>query len=439
MNTIQKILVSAAALFVLIVLIVFLPNSIGLPHPLFGEPDVQKVYFADHISPAHKAVIELFNERHRGRIEVVAVDLPFSKFSTNERKELLARSLRSKSDRLDVFSVDYIWTPRFAKWCEELDPYFADFAKAKIISPTIQSCIANGKLVAMPLYIDIGMMYYRSDIIRTLPDADDIERKLRESMTWDELLALRTRLGYGQRSYYIFQADDYEGLVCNYFEIARSIDKDFFAGNSIDLKSPAARQALQLMVDFVYTQKIAPKNVVEYDENKSYEYMLQSDAVFVRGWPNFLENFKKTYSDTSKFRHIERAPLPRFAGKSPTSVYGGWNLMVSKFSTKKEAAIEFIRFLQTEEVQKKMFELGGYIPVNHDVYADTAYLSNHEDLVFYRKLVDHGFHRPSLEDYTQISDVIAHYVHLAIKGEMTVDKALEEASLVITTKRILLK
>lgn len=439
MNSFLKILTAAAALFVVFVLIFLLPNSVGQKRPLFGEAAVQKVYFADHISPAHKAVIDLFNERNRGRIEVVPVDLPFSKFSTNERKELLARSLRSKSDRLDVFSVDYIWTPRFAKWCEELDPYFADFSKSKIISPTIQSCITNGKLVAMPLYIDIGMMYYRGDIIRRLPDAAVIEQKLRGSITWDELLSLRSRLGYGDRPYYLFQADDYEGLICNYFEIAKSIDKNFLAGNTIDLQSPAAKQALQMMVDFVHTLKIAPKNVIEFDENKSYTYLLKNDVVFVRGWPNFVENFKKTYPDTSMFRYIERAPLPHFTGKMPTSVYGGWNLMVSKFSTKKEAAIEFIRFLQTEEVQKKMFELGGYIPVNHDVYADSAYLAAHADLVFYRGLVDHGFHRPSMEDYTQISDIIAHFVHLAIKGEMTADDALREASEMIASKRILLK
>jgi multiple sugar transport system substrate-binding protein len=34
----------------------------------------------------------LFNSRNKGRIEVVPVNLPFEKFTTNERKELLARS-----------------------------------------------------------------------------------------------------------------------------------------------------------------------------------------------------------------------------------------------------------------------------------------------------------------------------------------------------------
>lgn len=439
MKSSLKIFLVLSVLAGFFALIYLVPRDPTYQRSLFGTQQVQTVYFADHISPAHAAVIEMFNERHKGKIEVVAVDLPFSKFSTNERKELLARSLRSKSDRLDVFSVDYIWTPRFAKWCEEIEPYFADYAKDNIILPTIKSCYADGKLVAMPLYIDIGVLYYRKDIIARLPDAERVEEELRGSITWDRLLALKKRLGYNDRPYYLFQAADYEGLICNYFEIARSIDSRFLSGDSIDLRSPTARQALRMLVDFVHTDRVSPSSVLEYDENKSYVAMLESDAVFVRGWPNFVENFRKFYPDTSKFRFIDRAPMPHFAGNVPTSVYGGWNLMVSKFSTKKEAAIEFIRFLQTEEAQKKMFELGGYIPVNRAVYADTSYLSAHPDLRFYRGLVERGFHRPSLENYTQISDVIAHFVHRAIQGELDPDRALDEAAEMIASKRILLK
>ncbi|NUN70260.1 MAG: extracellular solute-binding protein [Bacteroidetes bacterium] len=439
MKSSLKILFALSVLIGFFTLIFLVPRGPGDQRSLFSAPKVQTVYFADHISPAHAAVIAMFNERHKGSIEVVAVDLPFSKFSTNERKELLARSLRSKSDRLDVFSVDYIWTQRFAKWCEEIEPYFGDYSKDNIILPTLRSCFADGKLVAMPLYIDIGVMYYRTDIIARLPDAAAVEEQLKRSITWDGLLALQQRLGYTGRPYYLFQAADYEGLICNFFEIARSIDRRFLAGDSIDLRSPAARKALRMMVDFVHTRKVSPKSVAEFDENKSYVAMLESDAVFVRGWPNFVENFRKFYPDTSKFRFIHRAPMPHFAGIPPTSVYGGWNLMVSKFSTKKEAAIEFLRFLQTEEAQKKMFELGGYIPVNRAVYADTAYLAAHPDLRFYRELVERGFHRPSLENYTQISDIIAHFVHRAVRGELDPDRALEEAADMIAANRILLK
>ncbi|MFA6540665.1 MAG: extracellular solute-binding protein [Bacteroidota bacterium] len=439
MEKTTKIAVTVSILLSVVILLIILTTEFEFRNPLADQGAVQKVYFADHISPAHRAVIDKFNERHKGRIEVVPVDLPFSKFTTNERKELLARSLRSKSDRLDIFSVDYIWTSRFAKWCEELDPYFSDQERMNIISPTIQSCIAGNKLVAMPLYIDIGLMYYRKDIIRQLPDAGAIETKLRNSITWTELLSLRKRLGYDSRPYYIFQANDYEGLICNYFEIAKSIDKNFLQNNTIDLRSPAAKTALHMLVDFVWKEKISPREVVQFDENNSYSYMLEHDAVFVRGWPNFLESFQKSYGDNSKFKNIERAALPHFSGKEPTSVYGGWNVMVSKFSTKKKAAVEFLRFLQTEEAQKTMFELGGYIPVNQNIYSDSLYLRAHPDLIFYRQLVHHGFHRPFLENYTKISDVIAHFVHLAIKGEIGVDEALNRAQEMIETNKVLIK
>ncbi|KAB2925594.1 MAG: extracellular solute-binding protein [Bacteroidetes bacterium] len=400
---------------------------------------VQRVYFADHLSPAHRAVIAAFNEKHAGRIEVVAVDLPFSKFSTNERKELLARSLRSKSDRLDVFSVDYIWTPRFAKWCEDLAPYFPERSRADIIPPALQACIIDGQLAAMPLYIDIGILYYRRDIIARLPDAAEVERRLRSSISWDEMFRLRDRLGYAGRPYYLFQANDYEGLICNYFEAIRGIDSNAFRDNRVDLRSPAARAALRHLVGLVRERRVSPPSVVDFDENKSYEYMLRNDAVFVRGWPNFVENFRKFYPDTSKFSAIGRAALPHFPGGRSTSVYGGWNLMVSKFSTKKAAAVEFVRYLQTEEAQRTMFELGGYIPVNGAVYRDSLFLARHPDLTYYRTLVGSGFHRPFIVDYTRISDIVSYYVHRALRGEIGPDEALDRASDMIESQALLIR
>jgi multiple sugar transport system substrate-binding protein len=438
----RKILIYIAAFLVIIAAFLILQLTLqdaSTTSQLNSQNNVQKVYFADHISPTHQAVIQRFNQLHQGRIEVIPVNLPFSKFSTNERKELLARSLRSKSDRLDVFSVDYIWTARFAKWCEPLDNYFSEKDKANILSPTLQSCLSENKLVAMPLYIDVGMMYYRKDILAKLSDAKQIEERLQNSITWEELIALQKRLGMKGQPFYIFQGNDYEGLICNYFEILASLDENYFRGNKINLNTPTARRALQILVDFIYKDKISPPIVTQFDENKSYEYWLKNGAMFVRGWSNFMENYRMLYNDTSKFQYIGRASLPHFAGHKITSVYGGWNLMVSKFSTKKEAAIEFIRFLQTEEAKKIMFEQGDYIPVNRDVYDDSAYVKKYPKLIFYRALIERGFHRPFLVNYTQIADIVSHYVNLALKKEMTVEEALTKASSIINSNEVLIK
>ncbi|MEW6509837.1 MAG: extracellular solute-binding protein [Bacteroidota bacterium] len=396
---------------------------------------VRRVYFADNISPAHQFVIDRFNREYAGRIEVVPVDLPFRKFSTNERKELLARSLRNKSDRIDIFSVDQIWVPRFSRWSEPLDHLIAKDEAGRILSYALESCVFDSHLVAIPLYIDVGMLYYRRDLVRSLPDGAAVEHRLKESITWDELLTLAGRLDLRGAPMYLFQADNFEGLVCNYFELLAGQDRNAFAGNRVDLSTPEAHRALQMLVDFVHRYRISPREVSQYDEIQSYIRMLRSGGAFVRGWPNFIENYTTFYHEPVDIENIGRAALPHFAGHQPVSVFGGWNLMISRHSPNKEAALTFARFLQREESQKVLFDVGGYIPSNEQVYRDSAFMARRPDLQYYRKLLDHGFHRPQLIGYTRISDIIANYAHRAIKGELTVSEALRRASLTISNER----
>ncbi|MCX6136172.1 MAG: extracellular solute-binding protein [Ignavibacteriales bacterium] len=411
----------AIVLIIILSIILFVLDPMHIENGPGSQPT--KVYFADHISPAHALVIEKFNRLHRGSIEVVPVNLPFDKFSTNERKELLARSLRSKSDRLDVFAVDYIWVPRFARWSEPLGQYFPKSFRAEIIPNALASCMSDTTMVSLPMYIDIGLMYYRQDIIRRLPDGDAVEKRLQASMTWEEMTTLRSRLGYQGKPFYLFQGNDYEGLVCNFFEFIAVRDRQFFSRKYVDL-----------------TSKMSPKIVTEFDENTAYDYMLKENVPFVRGWPNFLENYRKRKNaDTIKLNAIGRAALPHIARGTPASVFGGWNLMISRYSANKTAALTFLSFLFQKETQIMMYEAGGYIPVNATVYADTAFIQRHPELAYYRQLLERGFHRPPFTDYTKISDIISHFVHRALRGELTVDAALRSASEMIGSNKVLIK
>jgi multiple sugar transport system substrate-binding protein len=397
-----------------------------------------RLYYADNISPSHQIAIDEFNRRFAGKIEVIPVNLPFSKFSTNERKELLTRSLRSKSEKLDIFAVDLIWVSRFAKWSEPLDSYFSADEKQRLSKDAVKSCVFEGTLVAMPMYLDVGLLYYRRDIIRKLPDADAIEKRLKESITWEEMALLRKRSAFRNKPFYLFPAKDYEGLVCNYLELAVGNDPDFLKSNKFNFLSPSAAKPLQMMVDFV-KDGTTPRDVVDFDEFLCNKYMLDHDGVFVRSWPDFIKNMRSSYSDTSKLENIVEAPLPHFKGRPSTSVFGGWNLMVSKSSVKKKEAIEFIRFFQSETIQRMIYERMGYLPAINSVYEDSAFLSKHNELLSLHKLRSRGFHRPALVDYTKVSDIISHFAHLAIKREITVDEALIRIDEHIRSNEVMIK
>ena len=93
----------------------------------------KEVYFADRLTEAHRLLIDEYNRRNEGRVKIVPIDFPNEDFTTNERKEILARFLRGEGDGIDVFAVDVIWVQRFARWSEPLDQYFSKEELAGIL------------------------------------------------------------------------------------------------------------------------------------------------------------------------------------------------------------------------------------------------------------------------------------------------------------------
>jgi multiple sugar transport system substrate-binding protein len=108
-------------------------------------------------------------------------------------------------------------------------------------------------------------------------------------------------------------------------------------------------------------------------------------------------------------------------------VLGGWNMMVSKFSNHKAESVEFIKYLLREEIQKILYEVGEYIPANARLYEDREYTLMNPELIFFKKILEKGFHRPFLKDYTKISGIITTYVNLAITNKLSVEEALSRA------------
>ncbi len=399
----------------------------------------KKIYYVDNISSAHMKVIEKFNEKYKGQIKVIAINLPFEKFSTNERKELLARYLRSKSERIDVFSVDQIWVPRFAKWVIPLGRAISDVEKKILLKYAMQSCIYHDTIVAIPLYIDLSVLFYNKDYLKQLPDYKSIKRKLDDSITWEDFLSLNDRLKNSNRPFYVFQADDFEGLICQYCELLKNQNQLMIKNDSLNVNTPQAHKSLQLLVDLVNKYNASPKQVCNFKENDSYYYFMEHKGLFLRGWSSFLNLHKTFYKNVETYNNLGIAPTPHFKGSEQSSVFGGWNLMVSKFSKNIPEAITFVKFLVSEEAQKVMYEEGGYLPINTNIYADTEYVNRFPNLKFYENLLKQGFHRPFLKNYTNISDILSYYLHLAIKQEISVDEALKRATEKTNSKSILIK
>lgn len=399
-----------------------------------SNPNITEIHYVDGITPAHLKVINLFNEKYEGRIKVIPIDLPFEKFSTNERKELLARSLRSKSEKVDIFSVDIVWGYRFAKWAENLTPYFTKDYLDKIVEPILPSCYFKDSLFAIPFTLDMGTMFYRDDLIQDLPDYETIKTKLANSITWEDFIELGLRLKDNGHPYYVFPASDYEGLICSFAELILNQNRDFFKSDSIDLTRTEAVRALTTLDDLIGKYGLTPKVVTAFTEYPCHVYFIQKNAMFVRSWPTF---FSGSYQLVNEDKIIP-VPLPHYRDTKPAAIFGGWNLVISKFSENKHEALEFLKFLIEPEIQKIMFESNGALPVLKSVYDDSA-MVDVDVLKFYKNQFEYGVHRPLLEDYTRISDITSYFVHKVLVNEMGLNEALKQATRMINSKEVIFK
>src|SRR5262249_36176850 len=111
----------------------------------------------------------------------------------------------------------------------------------------------RGKLVALPMDIDGGLLFYRKDLVTQAPK------------TWDELLISARRLQNDQRRLrpefygYVWQGAQYEGLVCNFLEVAASAGGGIsISRQGVIVDSEANRKALTFMRDLIHVWKVSP-------------------------------------------------------------------------------------------------------------------------------------------------------------------------------------
>jgi multiple sugar transport system substrate-binding protein len=401
------------------------------------QQHVTEFYFADRMTEAHRILIDQYNKLHAGKIKVIPIDFPNPDFSTDARKEILARSLRGEDDGIDLLAVDVIWVQRFAKWSEPLGKYFTDEERKRITETALSSCYHEGELVAVPLDLVQSVVYYREDLLAKEPRRKELFQKVRNEMSWNEFLKIKQGLHNTQDPFYIFPAAENEGLICCYIEILLSQRPDYFTTIGFRFDTPETKNALQLLVDLVHTYHATPTIVSNFTEVPSYEYFIKHDGLFLRGWTSYDQDFKTAPFDKEKEQHLKKMPVPYYPGGKPVSVFGGWNLMVAKSSRKKEAVIDFVKFLLKDESQEIFYSKGGYYPITNSFYTDSSYLRKYPEISAIKNLMKTGVHRPMQEEYTKYSKIMSRYFYLAVMGTLTVDEALKSVDASIKSERSL--
>ena len=358
-------------------------------------------------------------ERKTGH-EVRLVSTPNS---ASDRLALYQQLLAAHAPDIDVLQIDVVWPGILASHFLDLTQYAA--AQIHTHFPiVVENNTVNGRLVAMPWFIDAPLLYYRHDLLekylepvpRNWRELTDIARRIQDA----ERTAGNERL-WG----FVWQGRAYEGLTCDALEwIAGNGGGQIIEGDGrISVNNPRAVRALQTAAQWVGT--ITPKGVLNYAEEEARGVFQSGNAVFMRNWPYAWALANSAESPVRG--KVGVAPMPAGEDGRSAATLGGAQLAVSRYSAHPELAIDLVLHLASYSEQKRRAMVGGYNPTIPMLYGDRDVQNANPYVGALAGSFERLVPRPSTVTgvrYNRVSSAFWNTVHAVLSGQSDAQTAL---------------
>jgi multiple sugar transport system substrate-binding protein len=337
--------------------------------------------------------------------------------AADQKHQLYVQWLNAGASDPDVLQLDVIWTPEFAAagWILPLDQFGAD--TAAFFPSTIAANRWKDSLYALPWFIDVGMLYWRTDLMSAPPTTyEDLVRTAQRAVK-----QRKTRYGY------VWQGARYEGLVANFVEYLGAHGGSILDGGRVVLNSEAGLRALTEIRDQIYREGIVPRAVLTWHEEESRFAFQNGEAAFMRNWPYPVPLLEDT-AESRVAGKFAVALLPRAPGGSPTATIGGAQLAINRRTEHPEAAWAVVNYLTQPEQMRERARVVGQFPTRPAVYDDPELASGLAiPPATVRRIIEHAVPRPVSPVYTQLSEILQIHLHRALTGQAEPAAALARA------------
>lgn len=349
----------------------------------------------------------------------VPVEIRVTPDAADQRHQLYVQWLNAHATAPDVLQLDVVWTPEFAAagWLLPLDRFGP--STDAFFPATIAANRWAGGLYALPWFVDVGLLYWRRDLMDHAP------------ATFDEVApavaAARRdgRVRYGL----VWQGARYEGLVATFLEHLGG-----FGGRILDdrglvvVDSDEAVRALTYMRDAIVVDGAVPAAVLTWHEEEARFAFQNGDAALMRNWPYAFALLQRA-GESRVAGRFGVAPMPAQTDGTPTATLGGSQLAINARSQHPDAAYALIAYLTAPEQMLERAAAVGQYPPRPAMYdapeLDEALGVPAGDL---RAIVEHATARPVTPVYTELSEILQIHLHRALTGQEEPRPALDAAA-----------
>lgn len=367
-------------------------------------PVVLTLLVPEDEAQAWKPLIQKFEAKH-----------PKTKISLITTKNLggfLSKQLKEGSclpqGSPDLVYIDVIWVPEFAvRGClQDLSGRFDAKMRSQFTSQSIRDGEHEGKSYRIPLRSDMGMLYYRSDLLAQAGYPQP-PQTFTDLMKISQTLKQKQLVEWG----FLWQGDQYEGKIATFVEILAGhggywIDEET---RQVGLNQPEAIQAVQFLRNTL-TSRVSPTSVLTHSEAESLAQFRTGKSMFLRHWPRaklFL----------AKDKAVKSVPMQLQAqGHSGGPCNGSWGLGIAQKTQHSDQAWRAIRFFTSEKAQRQFSQATQFIPSHKEVLK--------QESPEIQQAITKAIYRPRIPEYDQASEILQTALSQALNPD-TSDQAVE--------------
>ncbi|OUM63564.1 hypothetical protein PIROE2DRAFT_9844, partial [Piromyces sp. E2] len=321
-------------------------------------------------SQFYTPLINSFNEYSKEQGLDINVQLTFLSNSNTTRSlgdyiSLLNLYFKKKSTLYDIYFYE-------TDYSENYDQYLLDLKNRipeehiKLLDQGIinDKCILNGKLIGLPITLSASVLYYNKFYM------DKYKKK--PPKTWNELLETsKYILNEERKNNNQIELKAFNGLFNGNWAHNSFYEFIYSCRDSIDspfpeIKSNATVRAYETIKELI--KEISTDEEFKSQDDYSLTELLRGSSIFIKYW------IMAEPINSIVLSKYEMTALPGYFEGVSSSRMGGFNVAINKNiennKEKVDAAIQFLKYATSKEVQKYLFLRGDSVPVMNSLYED---------------------------------------------------------------------
>lgn len=378
--------------------------------PLARKITFWHAYSADskEVKALRDTVIAAFKSQHAG-VDVADVAVPYDQL----HQKLITAA--AGGDLPDVVRSDIVWVPELARLgvLEQLDKAMADFKTIadRVFPGTLATTKYKGGFYGLPLDTNTRVQMFSSDALAKAGVSA-------APKSFDELTALGDKLsGKNVMAFADNGLSGWNVLPWIWSAGGDITDPEYTVATGF-LNSAQTLAGVQLLYDLFKKNELSKGVLGGTGSTPTDQGLAKGQYATILDGPWMFPIFASSFPDFE----LKTAPVPAGAGGS-VSVVGGEDVVVMKSSKNKALALEFTRYLLSDEAQLAMAKVG-----QMSVLKDLDVVSVDKNYAPFVEQLKTAKPRPVVPAWPKIDDLLQKKLQAAFRGETSLQQALDSAA-----------